>query len=219
MKPILFLSALAFLLVMPVPSASAQLSIKIGRDGGYRSGTYKGYWNPNYTPENFSARMGRIDFVNQAPGNANIYHVDRFGKWIWVKELGRGESASVNSPIGDVWVIRGNRDTITERVVARPEKQRVVIRYDTGFRGDRYGPRREERYNVSFRNRTLRPIVLYALQPWGEWIWAGAIPPRGGEIEVRAYDRQQFRLTDQRGRLIESYKADVDDRRVTVDRD
>lgn len=217
-KPIPFLTVL-LLLTLPAHWASAQLSIRIGKDGGYRSGSYEGYWSPHSTPDNFSHRMGSIDFVNDAPGVANIYHVDRYGRWTWVKALQRGEKTSVNSPIGDIWAIRGNRDSVTERVVARPERQKVVIRYDQHYDGDRYGPRREDRFNVVFRNRSRRPVVVYALHPWGEWKWAGAVPPRGGELEVRAFDRQQFRVTDQRGRVVENYRADSDDRRVTISSD
>lgn len=212
---ILIFSLLAFALA---DTASAQLSIRLGKDGGYRSGGYEGYWTPYSKPADFNHRMSEIKFVNQSRGGVDVYYVDRYGKWNWVKRLGHDESAKVSSPVGDVWVVRGGNGKVLQRVVAQPGSQRVDVRYAGDYYdGDRYGPQRAGRFDVVFRNRTRRPVTLYALQPWGEWTWAGAIPPAGGEIEVRAYQNQQFRVLDRRGQLVKQYRADDDDHRVTID--
>lgn len=214
MKIFSILSVVLFTLF--TSDASAQFRIRIGNDGGYRSGSYDGYWNPYHTPQDFRYRMGEIVFENHTRGDADIYHVDRHGRWIWTASLDRGEKTKLSSPVGDVWVMRGANRSITQRVVARPGKQEVHLRYADRYEGDRYGPRRDQRFDVIFRNRMERPVTLYSLQPWGEWVWAGAIPAYGGEIEVRAFDNQEFRVLDRRGNVISRYKADSDDRRVTI---
>lgn len=198
--------------------ATAQLTVRIGKDGGYRSGSYEGYWSPTYTPPNFRHELTTVKFENETRAPVSIYHIDRYNSWNWTETVRPGEAVRVTVPVGDVLAVRGREGRILQRIVARPGRQTVQIRTaGSYYDGDRYGPQKAQRFDVVIRNKTRQPITLYALQPWEEWVWVGRIPSSGGELEVRAYDGQDFRVLDQRGRVLERFQADRRDRRVSVD--
>ncbi len=198
--------------------ASAQFTVRLGRDGGYRSGNYDGYWSPQYTPRNFQQEMARVRFANKTRGQIELYYLDRYDSWKWVESLDPGDAVKVDSPVGDVWIARGRGGEILQRIIVRPGAQTVEIRYAASYYdGHRYGPKKAKRFDLKFRNKTSRPVVVYCLQPWGEWVWIGRVSPYGGEMQVETYRDQEFRVLDYRGRKLKHFRADPDKARLTLD--
>lgn len=198
--------ALIALVAFACLSASAQA--QFFQQAPPQPGSYEGYWNPNHTPPGFHARMGQVTFRNRGNDRIDLYHVDRHGRWNWAARLSPGSSKTITSPIGDYWAAHDRWGKVIQRTQVLRRPQIVDIRISGYYPPPGRPDIDRNRVDLTFRNQRSRDVDLYSLDRHGRWTWAARVRERGGEVRVRAFNRQEWKAVDsRRQKTVKTYTA------------
>ncbi|HPA17574.1 MAG TPA: hypothetical protein PLU30_07485 [Verrucomicrobiae bacterium] len=169
-------------------------------------------WDPWFQGSWPGATYGRIEFRNEFGDQLDIYHVNDFGRWVFVRQLFDGEGFSARSPHGQTWVVTDKRNRIVRQILCgRGEATIVIRRGDSGpWWGDRGGGT-----EIRFTNKTGDRIRVSRVDRNGGWDRAAEIGG-GGSDRVRFSPGEPWVVTDLRGRLILSGRAGRESQKVEV---
>ena len=116
--------------------------------------------------------------VNRSGGEIRIYSVDRFGQWVWVANLIKGQTITLNGQVGQEWIAADYTNQILARDrisrgentlwINEPAERPPVEGYPGG-----------EAW-VRFENSHYRALYLYNLDPLGRWNWMATLEPGSG---------------------------------------
>lgn len=133
-------------------------------------------WNLPFLPP-ATPQAAPLLVVNRTSENIHLYSVDRFGRWVWVGDMLKGQTLAMSACVGQEWIAtdRGGRVLIRERVANKGNTLSVdeldVNAPRNSFRG--------EETRVYFENAHYRPRYLYNLDPQGRWSWMATLEPSG----------------------------------------
>lgn len=116
--------------------------------------------------------------VNRSGGEIRLYSVDRFGQWVWVANLIKGQSITLNGQVGQEWIAADYSNQILARDrISRGENTLWIN--ELAERPPVEGYRGGEAW-VRFENSHYRALYLYNLDPLGRWTWMATLEPGSG---------------------------------------
>lgn len=181
---------------------------KFERGGGWAS------WDPWYQGSWPGATYGRVEFRNSFSDRLNIYHVNDFGRWIFVRQLFDGEGFSARSPHGQTWLVTDDKNRIIRQIRCGQGDDSIVIR-----RGDR-DPSwldRGDPIEIRFVNNMGHRIHVNRVARNGRWERVAEIGDDHSE-RLRFSPGEPWVVTDTRGRTVMSGRAGRQDQRIDIRR-
>ncbi|MCC6352282.1 MAG: hypothetical protein IT577_00270 [Verrucomicrobiae bacterium] len=197
-------------------SGGKRYSDEVKEDKNFRfeQGGRWGCWDPWFQGVWPGASYGRIEFRNECGDRLSIYHVNDYGRWVFVRELFDGEGFSVRSPRGQTWLVTDARNRIIRQLQCGRDSETIVIRRGDGdgWWGNGGGVTR-----IQFSNRTGDRVNVHRVDRNGRWDRVAEIK-KGDSEGVRFSPGEPWVVTDDRNRLILSGRAGRGDERIEVRR-
>lgn len=186
--------------------------VKEGRRFRFERGGGWACWDPWFQGSWPGVTFGRVEFHNNFGDRLNIYHVNDFGRWVFVRQLFEGERFSARSPYGQTWLVTDDKNRIIRQIKCGQGEDAVVIR--RGAQGPWWGDHGGGT-EIRFVNRTDRGIRIHRVTRNGSWDRIAEIGDDGAAT-VRFSHGESWVATDHRGRLIASGQAGRQDQKIEI---
>jgi hypothetical protein len=116
--------------------------------------------------------------INRSGSNVRIYSIDRFGQWVWVADLIKDLTITLNAQVGQEWVAADDSNHLLARErISRGDNTLWVN--EPGVKSPVGSYRGGEAW-VRFENSHYSSLYLYNLDSLGRWNWMATIEPGGG---------------------------------------
>jgi hypothetical protein len=157
-----------------------------GLGGDVREKPYLGFI-PQMAP-----RAAEVRIANQLSTTVLVYALDRYGRWMWQRELGSGRVFVDTGAVGQQWKVTDRTNRELESFTLRSSGNVVTL-------GQPAGPAR-----IRFENTYPYVLFVYKLDRWRQWQWVAQLDPGASYSATGSYG-ETWIVIDRHGRTVRQF--------------